>query len=356
MSAFKINIRKKRVRERLLTWSAENPRNLPWTETKDPYLIWVSEIILQQTRVEQGRPYYERFIEKYPSVHDLAQTSDDELMKVWEGLGYYRRAKHMLESARKISAQGIFPKTHDEILSLKGVGPYTAAAVASFAFDLPYVVVDGNVIRLISRLEGIQEPVDNSATRKTIQQVAEELLDRQKPSEFNQAIMDFGAKQCKPGLPDCTSCPIRPDCIGYELGLQQEIPLKKTKKPKKERYFYYLVPTKGKNVYIRKRTANDIWQNLFEFYLIECDQPTSWEEILTSVDLPIKGSKDKFLNYKQTLSHQVIRASFLEIELKSNTDCLSNADYVAINKEKIRNFAFPKVIDCYLREKEVILY
>jgi len=355
MSTSKLNIRKKRVREKLLSWSAENPRHLPWTATKDPYLIWVSEIILQQTRVEQGRPYYERFIEKYPSVQDLAQTNDDELMKVWEGLGYYRRAKHMLESARQVAADGRFPETYEGLLSLKGVGTYTAAAVASFAFDLPYVVVDGNVIRLISRLEGIEEPVDTSATKRIIQEVADELMDPKRPSAFNQAIMDFGAKQCKPGLPDCENCPLRPDCIGYELGIQQRIPLKKPKKPKKERYFYYLVPSIGEEIYIRKRQANDIWQNLFEFYLVECDHPTSWEDILAMVDLPIKKSRDRFLDYKQTLSHQVICASFLEIELKRLSPSLSNADYVAINREKIRNFAFPKVIDCYLKEKEVIL-
>ena len=310
---------------------------------------------MQQTRVEQGRPYYERFIAKYPSVQDLAVTNDDDLMKAWEGLGYYRRAKHMLESARQIAADGQFPETYEGLLSLKGVGTYTAAAVASFAYDLPHVVVDGNVIRLIARLEGIEDPVDSSATRKIIEELADQLMDHERPAAFNQAIMDFGAKQCKPGLPDCDSCPLRPDCLGHELGLQQRIPVKKAKKPKKERYFYYLVPCLDEKVYIRKRQANDIWQNLFEFYLLECDQPTQWEDILAEVDLPIKECKGSFLTYKQTLSHQVICASFLEVELKSTASSLSNKDYKAVNKEKIRNFAFPKVIDCYLREKELIL-
>ncbi|MCB0667771.1 MAG: A/G-specific adenine glycosylase [Saprospiraceae bacterium] len=345
------------MRNALLQWSRENPRSLPWKKDKNPYQIWVSEIILQQTRVEQGLPYYHRFMERYPTVETLAATSEDELMKIWEGLGYYRRAQHMLHSARIIVEQynGEFPSNYEDILRLKGVGDYTAAAVASFAFDLPQVVVDGNVIRVVSRLFAIQDPVDTRATSQRIYDLANQLLDRNDPSFFNQAIMDFGALQCRPANPDCISCPLNFSCTSFQKGIVNLVPLKGKKKAKKIRYFYYIVPTLGNKLYVRKRDKADIWSGLFEFYLIETNNETSWSTVLKKIDLPIISSEGWTGRYKQTLSHQIIHAEFLPVELKDDRLIVERDDYTPIKRKKIRNFAFPKVIDCFLRDKAVIL-
>ena len=340
-----------------MEWSAQNPRVLPWKKTKDPYRIWVAEIILQQTRVEQGLPYYERFITRYPQLTDLATTTEDDLMKMWEGLGYYRRARYMLSTAKEIVERypDSFPNTYEEILALKGVGSYTAAAIASFAFDLPYVVVDGNVIRLISRLYGITETIEEADVRKRIEKIAEGLLDRQYPDRFNQAIMDFGSLLCKPANPDCANCPLTSECMAYQQDLVRMIPLKKVKKPKRKRFFYYLVPIIDDRVFIKKRTNGDIWPNLFEFYLIESDKVLSWEEVLLKVDLPILQSSSQPKKYMQVLSHQIIYAEFLLVQPPDEESFLGNFNYTAISTKKIRNFAFPKVINCFLGDKDVIL-
>lgn len=345
------------IRSRLLDWSQKNHRSLPWKKNKDPYQIWVSEIILQQTRLEQGLPYYHRFLERYPTLEDLASSNEDDLMKIWEGLGYYRRARHMLQTARVILEQneGTFPNTYEDILKLKGVGSYTAAAIASFAFDLPYVVVDGNVIRLISRLNGITDPVDEPRIRKKIEAIADDLLDRNDPASFNQAIMDFGSKQCKPVSPLCSDCPLSSHCVSYQEGLVSQIPTKRDKQPKRVRHFYYLVPFKGEHLYVRKRNESDIWSGLFEFYLVETKNETSWDKILSDIDLPLKKSISLPSKYKQLLSHQVIQAEFLTVELDDDRLIIARDNYIRIKRKKIRNFAFPKVIDCFLRDKDVIL-
>ncbi len=349
--------REKRIRQGLVNWSAQNPRVLPWKASKDPYRIWVSEMILQQTRVEQGLPYYERFITRYPQLKDLAITTEDDLMKMWEGLGYYRRARYMLSTAKEIVERypNSFPNTYEEILALKGVGPYTAAAIASFAFDLPYVVVDGNVNRLISRLYGIREAIEEADVKKRIEKIAQGLLDRQNPDRFNQAIMDFGSLLCKPANPDCANCPLTCECIAHQQDLVKMIPAKKVKKPKRKRFFYYLVPKVNDRVFVKKRTNGDIWPNLFEFYLIEGKKLLSWEEILLMVDLPILQSSSQPKKYKQVLSHQIIYAEFLVVELQNEEPFMSKLNYTAISTKKIRNFAFPKVINCFLRDKDVIL-
>lgn len=345
------------IRRALLQWSTQHPRFLPWKQNKNAYEIWVSEIILQQTRVEQGLPYYLRFIDRYPTIQDLASTSEDELMKIWEGLGYYRRARHMLQSAKVIVQQyeGIFPSTFEEIISLKGVGDYTAAAIASFAFDLPYVVVDGNVIRLITRLFGITDPVDTNVIQEKIKVLAGEILDKKDPARFNQAIMDFGSLQCKPANPQCLTCPLQLHCKAHQRGIVEKIPAKKEKKAKKQRYFYYLVPQLNDYLYIKKRQGSDIWAGLFEFYLIEATKKTLWADILREVDLPVKKSRRWPEKYRQVLSHQIIHAEYLLIELDDDQLLLNRDHYTRIKRKKIRNFAFPKVIDCFLSDKDVIL-
>ncbi len=346
-----------RIRNALLDWSAHHPRYLPWKADKDPYRIWVSEIILQQTRVEQGLPYFERFIDRYPDLMTLAATSEDALMKVWEGLGYYRRAKHMLMAAREIALThgGVFPQSYDAIRNLKGVGSYTASAIASFAFDLPFVVIDGNAIRVITRLYGITGTVSETKTRNQIAEIAELLLDKHRPAAFNQAIMDFGALHCKPTNPSCLVCPLANDCQAYQENQVALIPVKKARKQKRGRHFYYLVPVFKDQVYIRKRTDGDIWPNLFEFLLFESNGPQKWATILPELDLPICRSSSQARKYKQILSHQIIHAEFLIAELETDASILRNLNYTAVKTKKIRNFAFPKVIDCFLADKDVIL-
>ena len=349
--------REARLRSKLMSWSAQNPRDLPWKVTRDPYTIWVSEIILQQTRIEQGTPYFLRFIKQYPTIFDLAKTSDNELMKIWEGLGYYRRARHMLETAIDIvmNYEGNFPTNFEQILALKGIGSYTASAIASFAYDQPYAVVDGNVIRVIARLQGITQAVQTASVRKEIEMFADKFLDKNDPAGFNQAIMDFGATICKPSNPMCDSCVLRDDCIALERNQTHLIPYKIQKKPRRQRHFFYLVPRLGDRVFIRKRAQKDIWQDLFEFYLIESDQKETWQDLLGRVLLPIDQSSSAPLYYKQTLSHQVVFASFLEVTLKQDVSLLKKQGYLSVKTKNIRNFAFPKVIDCYLKEKDVIL-
>ncbi|MCB0688394.1 MAG: A/G-specific adenine glycosylase [Saprospiraceae bacterium] len=345
------------IQKGIMAWSSENPRHLPWKDNRDPYQIWVSEIILQQTRVEQGLPYYLKFMERYPTLLDLANSTEDELMKIWEGLGYYRRARHMHQSAQIIVQQydAIFPQNYSDILQLKGVGSYTAAAIASFAFDLPYVVVDGNVIRLISRLFALVDPVDDPSVRKEIENLASMLLDKTDPAFFNQAIMDFGAIQCKPVHPECNHCPLQEKCQAFQKDMVNLIPAKKEKKPRKTRFFYYLVPYKDEFFYIRKRSTTDIWSGLFEFYLIEFSEEVDWSKILPNVDLPIKRVHRQQNKYKQQLSHQIIQAEFLTVELIDDISILERDKYTRVKRKKIRNFAFPKVIDCFLKDKDVIL-
>ena len=242
---------------------------MPWKGEKDPYKIWLSEIILQQTRVEQGLKYYERFVANFPDVHKLAKAKDEKVYKLWEGLGYYSRCKNLLETARFISKKlkGNFPDKFEDILSLKGVGHYTASAIASFAYDLPHAVVDGNVFRVLSRVFGIKKPIDSNEGKKLFTQLAGELLDKKHPGIYNQALMDFGAVVCKP-YPLCNSCPMKDHCAAFKNDLIDKLPVKEKKIEIKTRWFNYLVIENNSRFYIRNRIDNDIWNNLNEFVLV----------------------------------------------------------------------------------------
>jgi len=286
----------------------------------------------------------------------LASASIDDLYKVWEGLGYYRRARHMHQAAQRIVVEfdGVFPSTYDEILALDGVGPYAAAAIGSFAFGLPYPVIDGNVYRVISRIYGIYEEIDGAEGKKKTHRIVDRIFDRTDPASFNQAIMDFGALQCKPRQPDCSSCPLHMECHARKKNVVGDLPKKKTKKPRKKRYFYYLIFRDGEQIWIRKRKSQDVWQNLYEFYLVEVAKPSSWSDILS--ELPAGSQLLSTSNtYQQLLTHQQIFATFAEIkidvrELQNKVDGM-----MRINREKLKNFAFPKVIDCYLGDNSVTL-
>lgn len=336
----------------LIQWNTvENKRQMPWKGEKDPYKIWLSEIILQQTRVEQGLDYYERFIKKFPSIHKLAAAPDNNVFKLWEGLGYYSRCKNLIETAKYISFEldGIFPDQYDDIIQLKGIGPYTAAAIASFAYNLPHAVVDGNVMRLLSRFFGISTPIDNTEGKKYFNQLANKLLDKKMPGVYNQAIMDFGATVCRPQQPLCSTCVLRIKCVAVNKNSVQKYPVKETKLIKKNRWFYYIIAEYNGHFLIRKRAEKDIWQNLHEFILIENDTAIAVEKI---TDLPQfkkrAGKKYKLISisgtYKQELTHRSIYGCFVHVKIFEKT--LSEG-YEWIKKSKIKKLAFPGLITTY---------
>lgn len=337
---------------KLLRWNKDdNKREMPWKGETDPYKIWLSEIMLQQTRVEQGRAYYEKFIKTFPTVHELAAASDQVVFKMWEGLGYYSRCKNLLVTARIISKnfKGKFPQTYLQILQLKGIGPYTAAAIASFAFNENCAVVDGNVLRVISRYFGISTPIDSSDGRKLYSTLAQTLIDKRSPGVYNQAIMDFGATICKPKVPLCTICVQKNDCVAFNSGFVNLLPIKEKKLKIRSRWLYYFIIEVGGSVYIRKRELKDIWQNLHEFVLMEKDEPQDEPagEFLGGLfergSYQIKHSSDVF---SQQLTHQRIYGRFFVVQVDS-TDKFSG-NYMLVKKKDISNYAFPKFINSFL--------
>jgi len=325
----------------LAGWYQSFGRDLPWTQTKDPYRIWVSEIILQQTRVVQGLPYYERIIAKYPTVHDLAATEDVLFFKEWEGLGYYSRARNMLNTARWIAYEnkGQFPNEYDQLLRLKGVGPYTAAAIASFAFNLPHAAVDGNVIRVLSRLMGIYEAVDTPAVRQFIQDSATKLIDPETPGRFNQAMMDFGSMVCTPKNPACESCPLSTLCIANKESAQLEIPLKSSKTPRKKRYFLYFYKKTEDKILVRERVHSDVWRHLWEFPGQETDEKHFYEII----DQEQKDNKTELIfEGKQILTHQEIHVRICRTQNKEKNDDFRH--YLAVTEEVFKALPMPKIL------------
>ena len=254
----------------LIQWYLANKRDLPWRNTQDPYLIWISEIILQQTRVAQGLDYYLRFVQRFPTVAALAAAPEDEVLKLWQGLGYYSRARNLHAAAKSMG--GVFPSAYKDVLALKGVGEYTAAAICSFAYRMPYAVVDGNVYRVLSRVYGIHTPVDSSAGKKEFAALAQKLLDKTRPDLFNQAIMEFGALQCVPAGPDCARCPFAKRCKAYAAKQVEQLPVKALKTQVKERYFTYIYVEQGGYTWLKKRPAGDVWQGLYEPFLVETPQ------------------------------------------------------------------------------------
>lgn len=283
----------------LLKWNLEeNTRQMPWKGEKDPYKIWLSEIILQQTRVEQGLSYYNKFIKTFPDVHRLAKTPDEKIFKLWEGLGYYARCRNLIATARFISKElkGKFPGDYENIKALKGIGPYTAAAISSFAFNLPHAVLDGNVFRVLARVFGIAAPIDSAQGKKIFTSLADELLDKKQSGLFNQAIMDFGAVVCKPAAPVCSTCVFKKHCFAFLNNKVDDLPVKEKKISIRKRWFYYLVMEHQKKIAIRKRTEKDIWQNLYEFPLIETTNESNTETILQLAEKR-KWLKKMTLNY-----------------------------------------------------------
>lgn len=301
----------------LISWYQKHYRKLPWRETSDPYKIWLSEIILQQTRVAQGLPYYEKFVEKYPSVFDLAKAPQDEVLRLWQGLGYYSRARNLHTCAQEVvdKHEGIFPQEYAALLKLKGIGKYTAAAIASFAFKKPVPVVDGNVYRVLARLFNINLNIADTKNFKVFFETAETLIPNDKPDLFNQGMMELGATICTPSNPACLVCPLATGCIARERGLQKQLPLKEKKIKIKKRYFYYLVWQKDQELALKKRGSNDIWQGLFDFDLIEQNEQINEETIRNLIHEINANSEIESISapIKHILTHQRIEAIFVEI-------------------------------------------
>jgi len=331
-----------------------NKRTMPWKGERDPYKIWLSEIILQQTRVEQGMEYYNRFIREYPTIQQLADAPDEEVFKNWEGLGYYSRCRNLLVTARAICQNGgKFPDDYESIHSLKGVGPYTAAAISSFAYDLPHAVVDGNVSRVLARFFGIYTPVNSSKGKKEFDLLAQSLLEKNEPALYNQAIMDFGATVCKPQLPLCDICPLNSKCFAYQNNKISSLPVKEKKLLKRTRYFTYYILINEHKIWVRKRTRKDIWQNLFEFYLVENEDSFN-EESLSSlsnslfISKNIKNDTAKTSRiYTQQLTHQTIKARFVEVYTDLN---LEEEEYIQIRLDQVSELAFPRMIRTFIDE------
>ena len=337
---------------KLLEWhSADNNRSMPWKGENDPYRIWLSEIILQQTRVEQGVSYYQKFISAYPTVLHLASAPEQEIFKMWEGLGYYSRCRNLIATAKFIKEyyNGVFPSTYNEILSLTGVGPYTAAAISSFAFNLPHAVVDGNVHRVLARYFGISTPIDSKEGKRLFNDLATALLDTDSPATYNQAIMDFGATVCRPRAPLCSACVQNSDCEAYLNGYTSILPVKEKVLKTTSRWMYYFVLQHHDSVYIRKRSTKDIWQNLHEFVLHESAQEI--EDAATSV-LPELIQQQTYLvshissTIKQRLTHQRIHGQFFIVNLQQPASLPE--EYMLVKKINLNGYAFPRIINEFL--------
>ena len=351
----------------LLQWNREkNIRQMPWKSESDPYKIWLSEIILQQTRVEQGLNYYTNFIKAFPDIHKLAKAPEEKVFKLWEGLGYYTRCRNLIVTARYISKElgGKFPDTYESIKALKGVGPYTAAAISSFAFNLPHAVVDGNVFRVLARVFGIFIPADTSEGKKRFTNLANELLDKKQAGLYNQAIMDFGAVVCKPA-PLCDQCPFKKTCYAFLNNKIAELPVKEKKISIKKRWFYYFVFDNEGKTAIRQRTGKDIWQQLYEFPMIEIAKEQNIKTVLSEAEEKGLLQKDKYdaisvsQLFKQQLSHQLIAGQLILINLKKKpaykSDPIAPDSYrdgwLWIERKKLKKYAFPKFINLWFSQK-----
>jgi A/G-specific adenine glycosylase len=356
-----MNNLKKYFTKVLLDWNKKtNDRPMPWKGEKNPYKIWLSEIILQQTRVEQGWGYYNRFVAAFPSIEKLAKAPETKVFKLWEGLGYYTRCKNLIATAQLVSKkyEGKFPDTYETILGLKGIGPYTASAIASFAYDLPHAVVDGNVSRVLARFFANDTPIDSTEGKKIFTALANELLDKKYPGIYNQALMDFGAVVCKPKLPLCGQCPLQKNCGAYLKTLVDVLPVKEKKVKQKTRWFFYFIVEQNGKIYVRKRGVKDIWENLYEFMLFESPEPTEVNELMK---LPafkkILGYRQFNVEsisklYSQKLTHQTIHGQFTRIELKKPAEL---DGYQPVSPKELDKLPFPKLITTYLKDKNVSL-
>lgn len=345
------------ISKAIVKWYEQNKRALPWRDTKNPYQIWISEIILQQTRVNQGINYYYQFINNFPDIIELANAPVEEVLKTWQGLGYYSRARNMHHTANIIANEykGKFPCNYSELINLKGIGDYTAAAIASIAFNKPEPALDGNVYRVLSRLFGIAESPEKANGKKIFRQKAIELLKNQSPGTFNQALMEFGALQCIPINPDCKNCILQKFCFAFQKNLVNELPVKKQKINQRIRYFNFLHILYNNKTYIEQRTQNDIWKLLYQYPLIETNHSVTleyltkiplWNQLFDNTNVYIQQVSEA---KPHQLTHQKIFAKFYTIKISQpNLFLLKN--YKEIKLNTIQKYSVPKLIDNYLQE------
>ncbi len=343
---------KEEIRKALALWYERNKRILPWRDTKDPYAIWISEIILQQTRVAQGYDYYLRFMERFPNVQTLAEAQEDEILRLWQGLGYYSRARNLHTAAHQIMEKhkGFFPRDPKEVRLLKGIGDYTTAAICSFAYNTPIAVVDGNVYRVLARLTECEIPIDTTAGKKHYAQLAQELLDPQHAALHNQAMMELGALQCVPGTPNCQQCPLTTWCKSAGKETASILPIKEKKTKIRIRYFHYIRFIIGNTFYLQKRTGEDIWKHLYEYPLIETEEPLDTKSLLTHPTFLkwTEGNSNIYITRqsgirKHVLSHQHILAQLTEVRLSKETPALANL--IGVQPEKADVYAVPRIIE-----------
>ncbi len=342
--------------KKILNWYSKNKRSLPWRTSKDPYKIWLSEIILQQTRVAQGTPYYLKFIEHFPTVFELAQASEEQVLKLWQGLGYYSRARNLHQTAKIIATEykGVFPKGYEELLKLKGVGDYTASAIASICYNEPKAVVDGNVFRVLSRFYGVDLPINSSKGIKYFKELAEKVMDVEAIRDYNQGIMEFGAMQCIPRNPNCDNCPLNEGCVALQKQKIDLLPVKLKKLKVKKRFFNYVIPLyqneeKQFKTIIEQRTKKGIWQNLWQFPLIESDKELTLQrlksrlaEVISSKHvLEIYAFHETQVIHK--LSHQHLYCTFWVVQYNDDNDS-------AILIEKVENYPMPILIAKFIEQ------
>lgn len=351
MSAIELEEGQKKFATLLMKWHETISRNMPWKETEDAYPIWLSEIILQQTRVAQGLKYYTSILDRFPTVQALAEASEDEVLSAWKGLGYYSRARNLHATAKTIveSYQGKFPRSYAELKSLPGIGDYTAAAIASFAFGLPHAVVDGNVYRVLSRYYGIDDPIDIPSGREIFHRLAQSCLDADAPGSYNQAIMDFGALQCTPQSPDCPNCTLQQYCKAYATDMVEQLPIKVKKLKTKVRFFQYFVIIKDNKTLLRKRTNKDIWQGLYEPPLIETNEALEQKKLAIQASLFFckdlsASSLSKSSMQSQKLTHQTIHATFYNLGIS-----FDHSDYAWYDMNALYDLAMPRIVDRYFK-------
>ncbi len=349
------------LQERLLEWFSREARDLPWRRTKNPYYLWLSEVILQQTQVVQGMAYYHRFVETYPRVEDLASAEEDEVLHLWQGLGYYSRARNLRRAAQMIVEEfgGEMPQTLDEIKRLSGVGPYTQAAVLSFAFDLPYATVDGNVYRVLSRLYALDEPIDKPKGQKLFRELAQNFLNLKEPAQHNQAMIELGALCCSPRNPNCLFCPFETHCLSYIAGNPTDYPKKVGKIKIKERHLnYFYVKIKGNKTLIHRREAGDIWQGLYELPLIETKKATDFESLIKSkvwkeFSKAFEGLKitpTALAECKHRLTHQLLYAKLFLLEVEVYNAKEEEKPYQIIAENQLQDYAMPVLLDKLMKD------
>jgi A/G-specific adenine glycosylase len=346
--------------DKVVKWYESNKRELPWRETRDPYKIWLSEIILQQTRVNQGLPYYLKFVEKFPDVAALAIASQQEVLRLWQGLGYYTRARNLHKCAQEVvnTCGGVFPENFASLRKLSGIGDYTAAAIASIVFKEKVAVVDGNVFRVLSRIFGIEKAINSPEGKKVFTLLANELINNNRPDLHNQAMMEFGALYCTPKNPECSVCVFGPTCVAARNNMQHLLPVKVKPKASRKRYFYYFVIQKGKTLLMKKREEKDIWQGLFDFFLVEKSKPEKIENLIAQVNAVNKvnihnDSIEVSSSYKHILTHQIILSKFILVK-KIQSGNLGKERFKFYSVKKIADLPKPVLISRFLTDYQLL--